>query len=245
MERLTDEWFAAGRALARDLPTIPGLDFAVELRSAPDGRTWHQEVRDGRVVRWDLGPHPEPELVLEVPEAEVGSIHAPEPDGTAVLGAVRVVLADGSLHLPAPMDVTETAEIHGLPTVPGADLQVQYHLLDGPFGAVDTWWRFTDGRFDTAALGTIDDADVVVSAGFAQMAALRRGEITVLEALEGGGRVDGEVGPLMLLAGLHEGDLQAAQHAAGPSSPVLGAMGRLRATEPHRAVLAALATRTA
>ena len=61
---------------------------------------------------------------------------------------------------------------------------------------------------------------------FARMVAVRDGRITILEALEGGGTVAGELGPLMLLGGMEESpELHAAELACGPSGPVLAAHG--------------------
>jgi hypothetical protein len=63
--------------------------------------------------------------------------------------------------------------------------------------------------------------------------------------LEDGGRVDGGVGPLMLLAGLQESpELLAAGRACGPSGPVLAALGQVTDGTEHRTAITELAAVT-
>lgn len=241
---LDESWFAAARAAANQLPVVAGCTYCVELRTA-EGLVWHEVVDEGRMRSWGLGPAPAPhgpDLVLAVGEWLVERYYAPDLDGTSALEVVRVVRPDGTEALSAPMDITETAELAALPVIPDADLLVQFHFSQGPFGAADMWWQVIAGQVTAAELGTTDAPEVEVWLTFPKLAALRRGESTVLEALEDGGRVKGDVGPLMLLAGLHESpEMRAADLAAGPSAEVLAHIGSLRSTPGFRQVLSALA----
>jgi hypothetical protein len=124
-------------------------------------------------------------------------------DGTEALEACVVTTADGRSARPTPVDVADCAELADLPSQPDADLLVQYHQVEGPFGHMSWWWRFVEGRSASAGFGVVDDADVTTYLPFATTVAIRRGELSMYEGIEGG-RIDGERGPLMLFAGLLE-----------------------------------------
>ena len=144
-----------------------------------------------------------------------------------------------------PLDIREVPELAALPPFPGASLVVQSRLAAGPFGPASVWMAFDDGRCSGVDLGETDRADVLVEMACTRMAAARRGEITILEALEGGGGVEGDLGPLMLLAGLEESDeLRVAERACGAAGTILGQLGALATTAEHRAAMAELASRT-
>src|SRR5262245_113931 len=117
-------WFAQARELATGLPERPGLGFGVQV-VGPDGVTWHQEVRDGRVVRWDGGAHPapaEPWASFAADERALAGFHTLDVDGTEALRGLQVLERDGARRAPSPLDITETAELQALPEVVGADL---------------------------------------------------------------------------------------------------------------------------
>jgi hypothetical protein len=165
-------------------------------------------------------------LAVRWPAASVRAYVTGEADGTSTLDALH--LAGGGR--PSPLDIAETAELGALPEVEGATLTVQYRFTQGPFGDVEYWWSFDEGRSVGMGLGVAADPDVRVRITFASMVGVRRGELTIFEALEYDGRVDGDLGPLMLLAGLEESPgVRAAESACGPSGPVLGALGRVTA----------------
>jgi hypothetical protein len=131
-----------------------------------------------------------------------------------------------------------------MPWQPDATLLTQYRFSAGPFGAFDWWWRVVDGQSDEMGLGTVEDPDVVVKVPFQRLIGVRSGAISIYEAIEGG-RVDGDVGPLMLLAGLYESPEQhAAELACGPSGAVLADLGLVVDQPAHREALAVLAGET-
>lgn len=90
------------------------------------------------------------------------------------------------------------------------------------------------------------DPDAWATITYQKMIAVRTGTISILEALEDGGRVRGGLGPLMLLAGLEESpQLHAVELACGPAGAVLARVGALASSPEHAAAMAALAAETA
>jgi hypothetical protein len=250
-EFLSQGWFALANELTADLPPRAGSSYRVQYESSSDGATtvWHQEVEDGRVARWAIGPLPTAELVVRWSAADALAVHRGERSGSEALAAMTVAGRDGSGALvsgpPAPLDIAETEELARLPFVPEATLVIQYRFERGPFGPVDYWWSFVDGRSAGMGLGLAPEADVGVTISYANMVGVRTGRMTILEALDHGGQATGDVGTLMLLAGLEESEeLHAAELACGPSGPVLAAMGELAATPAYEAARAALAAGT-
>jgi hypothetical protein len=244
---LSQAWFDHAVALTGDLPVRPGLSYRVQLEAG--GTTWHQVVEDGRVTSWEEGPLPDAALVLRWAPADALAIHRGELAGTEALAATTVVgRGAGGERVegrPSPLDIDETGALAELPTIPGATLVIQYRFAHGPFGPVDYWWSFDEGRSVGMGLGVVDEPDVGVGITYARMVGVRQGRITILEALEHGGTVTGELGPLMLLGGLEESpELHAAELACGPSGPVLAAMGELAATPAYAEAWSALTETT-
>ena len=144
-----------------------------------------------------------------------------EADGTETLAACRVIEPGGEEGPPSPLDIEGRPELDEMLFQPDATLLTQYRFSAGPFGAFEWWWRFVDGRSDSMGLGRVDEPDAVVKIAFQKLIGVRTDSISIYEAIEGG-RVDGDVGPLMLLAGLQESpELHAAELACGASGPGL------------------------
>lgn len=243
---LSDEWFelATTGACGAVPPSPTGPDRTVVIDSG-GGDRWHLVVRGGALVAWAPGGPAggsTPDLELVWARDEAAAWVRGERSGTAALAAIE--LADGSP--PSPMDVSVVPALAALSPMPGATLMIQYHFGAGPFGTVDYWHSFVDGRSAGMGLGPApQDPDTSVWVSYRKMVAERAGTITVLEALEDGGRVDGQVGPLMLLAGLHESpELRAAELAAGPSGPVLADLGAALSVPDQVRALAELARQT-
>jgi hypothetical protein len=146
--------------------------------------------------------------------------------GNEALAATTVVDGD-YIGPPAPLDLVGRAELSKLPAVPGATLGVQYVFRDGPFGDVMHGLVFEDGRLVAQQLGKLEHIDVMVEVTYRAMARRRAGEITMLEALEGG-NVAGDLGPLALLAGIQEShEFHAAELATGRHAFALAALGQV------------------
>ena len=248
---LSEEWFATAREVASDLPAGTGSSYRVQFETPDGGGTtvWHQVVEGGRVAAWASGPLPAAELVVRWSAADALAVHRGELSGSDALAATTVAGRDAGGSLvegpPSPLDIAETDELARLPFVPEATLVIQYRFLRGPFGTVDYWWSFEDGRSTGMGLGLAPEHDVGVTISYASMVGVRSGRMSILEALDHGGEATGDVGTLMLLAGLEESEeLHAAELACGPSGPVLAAMGELRATPGYAEALARLAEET-
>jgi hypothetical protein len=127
---------------------------------------------------------------------------------------------------------------------PDATLLTEYRFSAGPFGAFEWWWRFVDGRSDSMGLGRVEEPDAVVKIAYQKLIGVRTDSISIYEAIEGG-RVDGDVGPLMLLAGLQESpELHAAELACGASGPAFSCLGLIVDQPSVREGLETLASET-
>jgi hypothetical protein len=239
---MSDEWFARARELLEGGGPLEGASFRIQYES--DGTRWHQVAVDGAITEWALGDVADPDLEVRVPSDVMHRYYAGKADGTEVLAACRVV-ADGAETPPSPLDIEVVPALGELPYQPEATLLTQYRHRGGPFGPFDWWWRFIDGEHDSMGFGlTEDDPDVVVMIRYQRLIEVRTDVISIYEAIEGG-RVDGDVGPLMLLAGLQESiELHDAELACGPSGPVFANLGLVMDQDPCREGLAALAAET-
>lgn len=236
---LSAGWFDRARSLVDGLPPQPGVSCRVQFEA--DDLRWHLVVEDGRVVAWDLGVVPDPQVTVRMPMDTALAVHRPGSDGTEALARSVLVEDDGSEGLLSPVDVGHRPELDALPLLPGADVTLQYHLADGPFGDVSVWWDFVSGRSRDIQLGTHPEPDVTVWVPFQRIAPVRAGSMSILEALEGG-RVEGAEGPLMLYAGLEESpELQAVGRSCGPSAAVLGALGLVTSQAVFQEALRVLA----
>jgi hypothetical protein len=238
-------WCDRARTLTAELPHLPGRSYRVQhdaIDQRGGHRRWHQVVEEGRVVAWDAGDVDDPDIEVRWGDvARAAATYRGELSGTDALAAVRVVAAGEAEISPPPLELASVPELDGLPFVPGASVRVQYELAAGPFGGVSFWTTFSDGRSAGMGFGTLSDPDAIVRITFSSMAAVRAGEMTVLQALEDGGRVEGAVGPLMVLAGLQESpELRAVEMACGPAAGVLGAMGAVWDSLEHREAMVAL-----
>lgn len=238
---LSDAAFAKARELvAGALPERPGSSCRLQFDA---GARWGLVVEDGRVVTWEPG---------ELAEAEAEVRWSPEDAATVLSGRLegdeayrRTTVAERAragdrVGPPPPMDIAERDELHALPALPGVTVLTQYRFRSGPFGTVDFWMRWEDGRITGIDFGLVDDADVRVEVTYRAMAKVRDGSITIIEALEDGS-IDGKIGPMALLAGVSESrEFQRAERAGGPSGEALATLGELRDVPAFREACAAL-----
>jgi hypothetical protein len=241
-EFLSDEWFRRARELVPPPATVSRLSFRLQYDA--EGARWHQVVVDGAITEWAAGDVADPDLELRLPYDVAHRYHRGEADGTETLEACRIVLPDGREGAPPPLDIAERPELDELPFQPDATLLTQYRHRAGPFGPFDWWWQFVDGRSEVMAFGEVEDPDVVVKIRFERLIGVRTGAISIYEAIEGG-RVDGDVGPLMLLAGMYESpELHGAELACGPAGRVLADLGTLLHQPEHQEAMATLTAET-
>lgn len=239
---LSEAWFRAVRELAGALPKQPGRSCTLGFRT---GQPWLLAVADGRVGRIEPG-EAAGAVELRSDVAHASALWRGELDGTAALAGFTCVEPDGRSGPPPPLDLRDSKALCDLPRLPGATLSVQYAYRDGPFGPVDFVLRFEDGRVADASFGRAEGPDVRVEVPYGAIAAVRCGEQTLYQALEDG-RVHGDLGPLMTVAGLCESPaFRAAElEACGSAAAVLTTFGLVTATPPWQELLAALAAVTA
>ena len=220
---LSDEWFERARALTAVDGSLPGVGFRIQFDA--DGRRWHQVAVDGAITEWAAGDIADPDIEVRIALDAARAYYRGEADGTETLAACRVIEPGGEEGPPSPLDIEARPELDEMFLQPDATLLTQYRFSAGPFGAFEWWWRFVDGRSDSMGLGRVEDPDAVVKVPFQKLIGVRTDSISIYEAIEGG-RVDGDVGPLMLLAGLQESpELHSAELACGASGPAFSCLG--------------------
>ena len=239
---LSDAAFAKARELVDGaLPERSGASCRLQFDA---GTRWGLVVEDGRVVSWELG---------DLADADAEVRWSPE-DAAAVLSGRlegeeayrRTVLAERAkagdyVGPPPPMDLAEREEeLAALPAMPGVSVVTQYRFRSGPFGTVDYWIRWEDGALVGMDLGVLDEPDVRVEVSYRAMARVRKGSMTIIEALEDGS-VDGKIGPMALLAGVSESrEFQRVERAGGPAGGALATLGELREVPAFREACVAL-----
>ena len=249
---LSDAWFAEARTLTVDVaPDKPRPGVGCRLQydvSGTDSRRFFQVVEDGVLRRWEPGELDGPDIEVRWDWEHARRIYRRELDGTDALSGT-IVFERRPDHdyvgPPSPMDLGERPELANLPRLPDVTLTVQYEYPAGPFGHVSFAIAFVDGRVDAMQLGRVPEPDATVEVPFRVMAQVRRGDLSILEALEHG-RVDGKLGPLALLAGISESpEFHRAELACGASGLALGNLGETLSVPAHQASLYQLAERTA
>jgi hypothetical protein len=239
---LSDAAFARARQLVDGaLPERAGSSCRLQFDA---GIRWGIVVEDGRVVTWEPGDLPDAEAELRWSPEDAAAVLSGRLEGDEAYRRTTLserARAEDYVGPPPPMDFPERkAELEALPLLPGVTVRTQYHFRSGPFGGVDFWIAWEDGRVTGMDLGRLDEPDVRVEVTYRAMAKVRDGSITIIEALEGGS-VDGKIGPMALLAGLHETrEWQRVERTVGPSAPALATLGELREVTAFREACTAL-----
>ncbi len=153
---------------------------------------------------------------------------------------------DAYVGPPAPMGMVGRPELDALPVIPDASLVVQHAFANGPFGDIDYVLRFEDGRIVDEYLGQTQEPDVLLAVSYRKLAMLRSDLCTVLEALEDGGRLEGNASSLMALAALYERISEVnPMFPTGPQTMALATLGELRADSGFQESMRSLMRNTA
>lgn len=247
---LSEEWFGAAQERVAALRFAGlglecGLQFDAE--SAEGHVRWAQTVRGGD-VRLLLGELPDGGFELHHSLSHAWQVFNEELNGDDALAGFTVVEDRGDgryVGPPPPMELGQRPELDELLPVPGASLDVQYEYARGPYGPVSWFMSFVDGRLQSMDLGRCPEPDVVAEATFLQLAQVRQGDISVLDALAAGARVKGSEGALALLAGILESpEFHRAELACGRSAQALAVLGEVSADPNYAATMDELRTIT-
>jgi hypothetical protein len=245
---LSSEWFTAARSLLLDLTpeaAKPAIDCRVQYDVGSGRCRFFQVIEAGALRRWEQGEVPEPDIEIRWEWDHARQVFGRHVDGTAALAATRIAAPDGYVGPPSPMDLGEQVELAQLPEVPDATLTVQYEYPRGPFGHVSYVIVFVDGRVEGMQLGQVAERDALARVPFLAMAKVRAGEYSIFQALEQGGKVDGQLGPLALLAGISESpEFHRAELACSRAALALGNLGEAMADSTYQAALDQLAAVT-
>jgi hypothetical protein len=187
-----------------------------QLTEDGDGRFW---------ARWDSWNDTSVTSILD--QGEVGAVlllpsTAVDSRGDSVVAhnQVRVAICGDSsdvIDVPLPpFDLVDAPELARLPTISGASLVCQYTLTDCLWGDLDYRQRFVDGQIEAVEYGWLDQADLYVELSYVNYLRLRCGRLGLLEALDRGGGLKGDIAKASALAGLLEGpEFQAAWRRNG------------------------------
>ena len=245
MRFLSAEWFEVVSSELEDIALDPRA--SCRLNFTADTARWHLGIESGQVTSYATGHIERADAELQWSPADAQAIVSRVLRGNDALRRTTVVtpLHDGRyVGAPAPLNLRSRPELDDMQVVPGATLNVQYHYRSGPFGDVDYGMSFVDGRCTEEILGEIPDPMVTIDVTYRAMALTRAGEITVIDALEGGG-IEGAEGALMLIAGIREDPhYHAAELATGRHAIALAALGDLDADERYAKLMAELAAAT-
>jgi hypothetical protein len=204
MTFLSEAWFVGIQDALEEVVVDP--NSSGRLMFDADGTRWKLIVDEGRVTGWGPGDLPDADAELRWSRADAARIWSGELTGDAALSVTTLMTsAAGQRYVgpPAPLDFSRHLRLAALPKMPGATLAAQFTFYRGPFGEVTYALVFVDGQLSEERLGTLSDPDVLVEVTYRNMGLLRAGRIGIIEALEGG-KLDGQVGPVSMLAGLLE-----------------------------------------
>ncbi|MGA2520565.1 MAG: SCP2 sterol-binding domain-containing protein [Acidimicrobiales bacterium] len=88
----------------------------------------------------------------------------------------------------------------GQPERPGASARMQYVVTGGPDGNIDYYWILENGKIVTSQLGTLDDAEVTLTTGYADALKIQKGELDANAAfMQGKVKVTGNMAKVMSL----------------------------------------------
>jgi hypothetical protein len=245
MRFLSVEWFETLRSGVRAVALAPEHECRIQFDAG--GTRFVLVVEAGRVTRLEAGDLDRAEVEIRCARHDSARIWRRELRDDDAMRAVTVVapVADGVYTgRPSPADLLGRPELAAAPSVPDASLVVAYTLAGAPFGTVRHWLRYENGRPAAEGFGDVDSADVRIGIRYREVALVRSGQHTVLDALEDG-TIEGAIGPLALLAGILESpEYEAAELASGRHGFALSVLGDLWADPEWIAALDALAGQT-
>jgi hypothetical protein len=223
---LSDEWFADAQRLLGAVRAPDDVATTVQFAAGDD--TWHLSATPGEPVRIERGAAERGTPELRWSRADALSVWRRERRGEAALGCATVRHGDYE-GTPAPGDLAARPELRDMPELPGATITVLYDFRDGPFGAVQHVLFFEDGRVGGDQWGPVEHPDVTVHVPYHAISKVRSDEWGVLDAMEHGS-IEGELGPLAMLAGVLESpEFHLAEQATSTHAVALGGLGLLDA----------------
>jgi hypothetical protein len=241
MRFLSDEWFAEAGAALGGVRAPQGAACRVQFVAGDE--PWHLVAAERAPVELSPGALDAPDVELRWDRADALAVWRRERRGDEAL-ATAVVRTSDYTGPPSPGDLASRPELDDLPPLPGASVVTQYHFSGGPFGTVAHVLVFEEGRLVRDQWGVVPDPDVVVRVPYEEIAYVRSGRHTILDAIEGGS-LEGEIGPLALLAGILEHPaFEAAERATDDHGFVLAALGKLDADPAYTEAMERLAAAT-
>jgi hypothetical protein len=246
MRFLSDEWFSAAHDRLRDVRAPDGAACCVQFDAG--GTPWSLTWEPGGTIALEPGRREDAAVELQWSRPDGVAIWRREVRDAEAMQRTTAVATDANGELytgpPCPGDIARRDELRDLPRLADASVTVQYLFSDGPFGAVPHVLVFEEGRLTRDLFGVVDEPDVVVRVPYEAIAPVRCGERSILDAIANGA-IEGEIGPMAVLAGILESpDFQAAERATGRHGFALAALGLLDADPAYAAAMTELAAKT-
>ena len=231
MEFLSADWFAETRGVFSGARLTGDGTFGFEFDAG--GIRSHLVIDAGRVRVFDEGRFPAADIGLawcaqDAVRIAWGTIPATE----AMARTTMSVPASGARYggLPAPLGLLARTEADALPELLGASLRVQFVHPGGPFGEFGRVLDFSEGRLVAEQFGLAPEFDVMVKVSLRDTALIGAGHLSVLQALERGGEIAGEIAALATLAAILESpEFKALMLPGVPRCLAMATLGELRA----------------
>jgi hypothetical protein len=249
---LGEEWFARSRAeLGGSGPVLPGANARIQYDVAAEGGgvRWCQVIDDGRVIAWERGDISAPDVEIRWSLDDAFEILSGRCAGAAAALATTIAEQRPNASYvgpPPPLDLGREPELGRLRRIPDANLTLHYELRAAPFGTMQSSMVFVDGQLQRLTAGLAGTGDVVIVLPFRQLMRLRRGDISMQDALQFGS-ISGAIDSMVFLAAILESlpyRHAALAAASGPAPMALAALGELGAANDYAKALADLMAAT-
>lgn len=243
---LGEEWFARSRAeLGGSGSVFPGVGARIQYDVTTEGGgvRWYQVIDDGRVAAWERGDISAPDVEIRWSLDDAFEILGGRCTGAAAaLGTIIVEQRPNASYVgpPPPLDLAGEPELGRLRRIPDANLTLHYELRAAPFGTMQSSMVFVDGQLERLTAGLAGTGDVVIVLPFRQLMRMRRGDISMQDALQFGS-ISGSIDSMVFLAAILESPpyrRAAAAAASGPAPLALAALGELGAADGYAKALA-------
>ena len=231
MEFLSASWFNALQ-LAVDGARL-SEDRTGSFEFVAGGTCSHLVIEAGRVVEFASGGLPTADIGLAWSSEDAVRIAWGTVSGTEAMAATTMsVPASGAEFVgpPAPLGLMTRPEVDALPELFGASLRAQFVHPGGPFGEFGRVLDFAEGRIVDEQWGFAPTCDVMVKVSCRGNALVGLGRQSILEALEDGGEIGGDLAAMATLAAILEtGECQALMRPGAGRLLALATLGELRA----------------
>lgn len=227
------------RSLPGD-PAIPDVEACYRV-DTPDGPVRHRQTFvDGRLIAWNhTRSNDRPEFVHDSVEDSMlfglGLLKGPEGCSATRIG----VAAPGrAIELPCPPShLARAAGLEIGPRIPNADVTVQLHVRETPFGPLDYWMEFSKAQLNTWQWGVHPAPEVSLDPTLRQIVDFHSEKASLVDLVSGAQLNSADWTYAMLAGGIldsREFHSIWRGHWHAETGQLLVALGQVMAGEPVR-----------